>query len=99
VTQRRREIGIRVALGSTPSGIVKLVIREGLLLVGMGFAIGFLGAAALQRTLESQLYGVRPLDPLVIAIVVALLAVMALAACVLPALRAIRVDPVSVLHE
>lgn len=99
VTQRRREIGIRVALGSTAAGIVRLVLREGLLLVGIGLVLGFAGAAALRKAVENEVYGVRPLDPLVIGSVVALLGAVALAACVLPARRATEVDPVIVLND
>ena len=99
VTQRRREIGIRVALGCTGAGIVKLVLREGLLLLAIGLLVGFAGAAALQRVVANQIYGVRPLDPLVIGGVAVLLGIIALAACVVPARRAVRVDPVAVLTE
>ena len=99
VTQRRREIGIRVALGCTGAGIVKLVLREGLLLLAIGLFVGFAGAAALQRVVANQIYGVRPLDPLVIGGVAVLLGIIALAACVVPARRAVRVDPVAVLTE
>jgi putative ABC transport system permease protein len=99
VAQRRREIAIRVALGSTGAGVVGLVLREGLVLVGIGLALGFAGAASLQKAVSSQIYGVRPLDPLVIGAVTVLLGTIALAACVLPACRAVRVDPVAVLNE
>ncbi len=99
VAQRRREIAIRVALGSTGAGVVGLVLREGLVLVGIGLAVGFTGAASLQKAVSSQIYGVRPLDPLVIGAVTVSLATIALAACVLPARRAVRVDPVAVLNE
>jgi len=99
VTQRRREIGIRVALGSTQAGILKLVLREGLVLAGTGLTLGITGAAALRKAVENEIYGVRPLDPLVLGSVVVLLGVVALAACLLPARRAMRVDPVSVLSE
>jgi ABC-type antimicrobial peptide transport system permease subunit len=97
--QRRREIGIRVALGCTGAGVVKLVLREGLLLLAIGLLVGFAGAAALQKVVATQIYGVRPLDPLVVGGVAALLGIIALAACVVPAQRAVRVDPVSVLTE
>ncbi len=99
VTQRRREIGIRAALGCSTSGIVKLVLSEGLVLVGIGLVLGVSGAAALRKALENELYGVQPLDPLVIASVTALLGLVALAACLLPARRATQVDPVIVLNE
>jgi predicted permease len=99
VTQRRKEIGIRMALGSTPRAIFDLVIREGLLLIAGGFAFGALGALLLRRSLESQLYGVRAGDPLVIGGVVALLALVAFLACALPARRATRIDPMAALAE
>jgi predicted permease len=99
VTQRRREIGIRAALGCTASGIVKLVLSEGLALVGIGLILGVAGAAALRKALENELYGVQPLDPLVIVTVTAVLALVALTACLLPARRATQVDPVIVLNE
>jgi hypothetical protein len=99
VAQRRREIGIRMALGCTGSGIVRLVLLEGSLLVAIGLASGLAGAVALQRAVANQVYGVRPLDPLVLGCVVALLGVISLVACLVPAQRAVRVDPVRVLAD
>jgi predicted permease len=99
VAQRRREIAIRMALGSTGAAVVRLVLRQGLVLVCIGLAAGFAGAAGLQKVVASQLYGVRALDPLVIGAVTLLLETIALAACALPAWRAVRVDPVAVLKE
>ena len=99
VTQRRREIGLRMALGCSASGIVKLILSEGLLLIGIGVILGVAGAATLRKALESELYGVQPLDPLVMASVTAVLGTVALAACLLPARRAVDVDPVIVLNE
>ncbi len=98
VAQRRREIAIRMALGSTGAGVVRLVLRECLVLVAIGLAAGFAGAAALQKAVATQIYGVRPLDPLVIGGVTVLLGTIALAACAAPARRATRVDPMEVLH-
>jgi predicted permease len=98
VTQRKREIGIRIALGSSAGGIFKLVLREGVSLVVVGILLGFAGAAALRTFLESQVYGVRPMDPWVISIVALGLAAIALAACALPARRATQIDPVRVLN-
>jgi putative ABC transport system permease protein len=99
VAQRRREIGIRVALGSTHSGIVTLIVREGLVLVGIGLLLGLGGSASLRSVISTQIYGVRPLDPLVIATVTIVFAAVALCACIVPARRAMRVDPVRVLSE
>ena len=99
VTQRRKEIGIRMALGSSPGAIFDLVIREGLLLVAGGFVLGAVGALSLRRSLESQLYGVGAGDPLVIGAVVTLLALVAFLACALPAQRATRIDPITALAE
>jgi predicted permease len=99
VAQRRREIGIRVALGSTGAGIVRLVLREGMLLVAIGLAAGLAGTVALQHAVANQIYGVRPLDPLVLGSVAVLLGVIALVACAAPARRAVTVDPVRVLAE
>jgi ABC-type antimicrobial peptide transport system permease subunit len=99
VTQRRREIGIRVALGSSRARIVGLVVRQGLVLVGIGLAAGAGGAMAMQRAVASEVYGVEPLEPAVLASAVGILAVTGLAACLLPARRALGVDPVRVLHE
>ncbi len=99
VTQRRREIGIRSALGCSTSGIVKLVLSEGLALVGIGLVLGVAGALSLRKALATELYDVQPLDPLVIAGVTLILGIVALGACLLPARRATRVDPVIVLNE
>jgi predicted permease len=99
VTQRRREIGIRVALGSSAGKVVELVLREGLGLVAFGLAAGLAGAVAVQQAMASVVFGVRPLEPLVLALVMGTLAMVGLAACVLPARRALQVDPVRVLQE
>ena len=99
VTQRMREFGIRIALGSNPTGIFRLVLREGLLLVVVGLLFGLGGAAALRNVIETQIYGVRPMDPFVIGTVLAGLAAVALSACIVPALRATRTDPVRVLSS
>jgi putative ABC transport system permease protein len=93
VTQRRREIGIRLALGSSPRAIFDLVLREGLLLLGVGFLTGGLGAVLLRRTLESQLFGVGAFDPGVLLGASLLLLAVAVTACALPARRATRIDP------
>jgi ABC-type antimicrobial peptide transport system permease subunit len=99
VSQRTREIGIRMALGSDRGRILTLVLREGLLLVLIGLAAGLAGALALRSVIASQLYGVGPLDPAVLTIVTVVLAVASVAACLAPARRATRVDPVIALTQ
>ena len=99
VTTRTREIGIRLALGSGAPQVFRLVLREGLNIVGVGVALGLLGSYALRSALQSQLYGVEPLDPMVWGAVAGLLIVVALLACVLPAHRATRVNPVVALSQ
>jgi putative ABC transport system permease protein len=99
VAQRRREIGIRVALGSTPGRIVRLVLHEGLVLVGLGLVVGIAGSFLLRSAVASQIYRVSPFDPLVLLSVIAVLGAIALAACLVPARRAVQVDPMIVLNE
>jgi predicted permease len=99
VAQRRKEIGIRVALGSTRSGVVRLVLREGLTLVGAGLVLGVVGSISLRSIVQNEIYGVAPLDPLVLGCVAMLFTIVALIACVMPARRAMQVDPASVLSE
>jgi predicted permease len=93
VTERRREIGIRVALGASARGIVGLVLRQGLTLALIGIAIGVAGALALARVTQSLLFGVSPTDPMTYVAVGAVILVVALLACLMPAQRAMRVDP------
>ena len=99
VAQRTREIGIRIALGSTVRGVFQLVFKEGLALVTAGLVLGLLGAISMGRVLEDQVFGVTPTDPLVLGSVVVLTGSIALMACVSPARRATRVDPLNVLNE
>jgi putative ABC transport system permease protein len=99
VAQRTREIGIRIALGSTVRGIFQLVFKEGLALVASGLILGLLVAIGLGRALEGQVFGVRPTDPRVLGVVALSTGVIALLACVSPARRAMRVDPLNVLSE
>ena len=99
VAQRRREIGIRVALGSTHSGIVKLVVREGFILVGVGLALGIIAAISFRSVIRSEIYGVGPLDPLVVGAVTVVFGIVALCACIVPARRAAQVDPMIVLNQ
>jgi len=91
--QRTREFGIRLALGSTASGIVAIVVREGVLLGTVGAALGLAGAAAATGAIQGLLYGVRPLDGMTLIGVVALVGTIALAAAGVPAWRASRIDP------
>jgi predicted lysophospholipase L1 biosynthesis ABC-type transport system permease subunit len=99
VTQRTKEIGIRMALGGTPRSIFDLVLREGLAMLGAGFLAGGVGAVVLRRSIERQLFGVQPTDPGVLALVALVLAAVALVACGLPARRATRIDPVLALNR
>jgi predicted permease len=98
VVQRTQEIGIRMAIGAQRRDILELVLRGGLRLVLLGLAIGLAGAFALTRLLQSLLYGVTAHDPLAFLGNAVLLLVVATAACVLPALRATRVDPLTALR-
>ena len=97
VSQRTREMGIRMALGATSQRIFKMVLNEGLVIVGLGTAAGLTAAFALRASLASQLYGVRPLEPGVILVVSALLGLASLAACLIPSRRAMKVDPIEAL--
>jgi FtsX-like permease family protein len=85
-------------IGSTRAGILRLVLMEGFKLVAMGFVLGIVAAAFLQKAVAKQTYGVQPYDPLVLAGVIALLASIALIACAVPVRRAMGVDPVVVLR-
>lgn len=99
VTQRFREIGIRIALGSTSLGIFRLVLREGTVLVLAGLLLGLAIADALQNVLQSEVYGVAVMDPTVIGTIAIVFGFIALTACSIPARRATRVDPVTVLNQ
>ena len=93
VSLRTREIGIRIALGGDSPSIFGLVLKEGVVILAIGFAVGLAGTLALTRVFQSQLFGVSATNPLVLATVVAVLASVALTACVIPARRATRIDP------
>jgi len=99
VAQRRAEIGLRVALGARPESIVALVLRQGLRLVLLGLPLGLAGALAASRYVRSQLFGVEPTDPLTYATVTALFLVITAVACLIPARRAVRVDPAIALRQ
>jgi ABC-type antimicrobial peptide transport system permease subunit len=98
VAERRREIGIRVAIGATRGSIVSLVTSQGLVIVSVGLAAGLAGALALNRLLASLLFGVGPTDPGTLAAAVSAIALVAALACGLPAWRAARLDPNVVLR-
>ncbi len=98
VQMRVKEIGIRVALGSGTAGVFRLVLREGVVILGVGVAAGLAGAFALSRFIESQLYEVSAADPVVLLLVAGVLSAVALVACVIPARRATRIDPVEALR-
>jgi putative ABC transport system permease protein len=93
VTQRQREIGVRVALGATTREINWLVLRLGMTPTVLGVIAGVVISAGLARAIETMLYGTSPLDRVTFAVVIAVMAASALAACVLPARRAAAVDP------
>jgi ABC-type antimicrobial peptide transport system permease subunit len=99
VSRRAREIGVRLALGATPTGVRAMVLREGMLLTVIGLAIGAVAAFGLVKVLQGQLYGVVPRDPASFVLAIALLGAGALFACWLPARRATRVDPLVVMQS
>ncbi|HEY3739428.1 MAG TPA: ABC transporter permease, partial [Bryobacteraceae bacterium] len=98
VSRRSREIGIRIALGAAKGDVVGMILREVVLLVGIGLAVGMAAALGLTRYIKSQLFGVTPNDPLVLALAFVGLAAVALLAGWVPASRAARTDPSSVLR-
>src|SRR5262249_21482161 len=99
VQQREREIGIRMALGATPSAILRMFLRKGGLVLALGIAGGLLGAITLARMLTAQLYGVQPFDAATLLGAGAFLAVAGLLATWWPARRAARQNPMSSLNE
>jgi predicted permease len=99
VTRRRREIGVRIALGASPSDVRRMILGQGLTTTAAGAAAGVLGALGLTRTLESLLFDVTPTDPLTFTVVIAVLAAVAAMACYVPARRAMGADPAEALRQ
>jgi putative ABC transport system permease protein len=93
VAQRTSELGVRLMLGARPADVLRLVVRDGMRLVALGLVLGLLAGVLASRALESQLFGVRPFDPLALGGVAATLALVALAALAMPAWRAAAIEP------
>ena len=93
VNQGTRELGIRIALGASPGNILRLVVRQGMVLAFSGVAIGLVAAFLLVRLMRSMLFGVEVTDPITFTGISLLLAIIALLACYIPAQRAARIDP------
>ena len=99
IGQRSTEIGLRMALGASTGSVLRLVLRQGLALAGLGLALGLAAAAAGTRLLTTMLFRVRPNDPVVYLAVALLLGIVALAACYIPARRASRIDPLAAIRQ
>jgi putative ABC transport system permease protein len=98
VALRTAEIGVRMTLGATPANVMGLVLREGMIQALVGLAIGLTGGVLVMRAFQTMLFGVAPADPITLSIVGVGLLATALAACVIPARKAMRVDPVTALR-
>jgi putative ABC transport system permease protein len=98
VTQRTREIGIRIAMGAQWRDVLKLILKSGMLLVAIGLTIGLAGALALTRLMATLLFEISPTDPITFAAVALSVIVAALLACYIPARRATKVDPLIALR-
>ncbi len=99
ISRRTREIGIRMAIGASPSQVLGLIARRALMLIGSGTIVGLAVAVAAGRLLERILYGVRATDPVTLAIVLLLMLAIAALACWIPARRAVRINPVTALRQ
>jgi putative ABC transport system permease protein len=99
VSQRRRELGVRAALGAAPRDLVTIVLREGLATAAIGLGVGLVAAALLTRFMQAALFGVAPLDAASFAAAPIVLIAVAAGACVLPASRAARTDPAEALRS
>ena len=98
VQQRTQEVGIRMALGASPHDVRRMVVLQGMLLAVIGLVVGVAGGLGLTRLMRSLLFEVKPWDPLVFVSTAILLALVALFACYVPAVRASRVDPLVALR-
>ena len=99
VSQRSRELGIRLALGAKPAALFRMIVGQGMRPVAIGAGIGLAGAAGISTLMQSLLFGVAPVDPAAYGVATAVLAAIAAAACAVPALRATRVDPLVALRD
>ena len=99
VGQRSNEIGLRIALGASTGSVLRLIIGQGLVLAGLGLALGLAAAVAGTRLLTSMLFQVKPNDPLVYLAVASLLGIVALVASYVPARRASRIDPLTAIRQ
>jgi putative ABC transport system permease protein len=97
VTQRTHEIGVRMALGAQIVDVLRLVLKRAMLLAVVGIVIGFAGAVAVTRYMTTLLFGVKPIDVVTFAAVAIVLAVVVFIACIVPARRAARIDPLEAL--
>lgn len=93
VSARANEIGIRMSLGADAARVQRMILSEGGVLVGVGLALGVVGALSLSRLMRGLLFGVAPHDPVTLALVVVLMAAVGVGACWIPAVRAARIDP------
>jgi ABC-type antimicrobial peptide transport system permease subunit len=98
VTQRTSEIGLRMALGAQRGEVIRMILGDGMGLVAVGLGVGLAAAAATSRLLQSQLFGIEPLNPIVYLGVAVLFALIAILACLAPSLRASRIEPIVALR-
>jgi putative ABC transport system permease protein len=99
ISERTAEIGIRMSLGAAPGRVLRMVLADGAVLLGIGTALGLAGSLAVATLLEGLLYGVAPRDPMTFGAVVSVMVLVGLAACTVPALRAARVDPLVAIRK